>query len=75
MVPLAAPALTPMPLSGWALAKYVLALGGLALVLLGDSLQRSWISWAGLGLIGAAFFLRFAQRRAADAAKTRSGGD
>ncbi len=56
-----------MPLSGWALAKYLLALAGLALVLLGDNLQRPWISYAGLGLIGAAFVLRFAQRRAAPA--------
>ncbi len=64
-----------MHLSGWTLAKYVLALAGLALVLLGDTLQRSWISYAGLGLIGAAFVLRFARRLATDAGKARSGNE
>ena len=51
-------------ISGWTLAKYVLALAGLALVLLSDNLGRPWIGYPGLVLIGAAFLLRFAQRRA-----------
>lgn len=52
-------------MSGWVLAKYVLALAGLALVLVADSLGRRWVGFVGLGLIIAAFALRFVQRRTA----------
>lgn len=49
-------------MSGWALAKYGLALAGLALVLLGDRVNRAPVSYAGLGLIVTAFVLRFVER-------------
>lgn len=50
-------------MSGWTLAKYVLALGGIALVLTGDRGGRPWLGYVGLGLILVAFLLRFVQRR------------
>jgi len=49
--------------NGWILAKYALALSGLALVLGADSLGRPWVGYIGLGLLIAAFALRFIQRR------------
>ena len=49
--------------SGWTLAKYALALAGLALVLLADQTGKKWLGYPGLGLILAAFLLRFLQRR------------
>jgi len=49
--------------NGWLLAKYALALTGVALVLLSDSAGRRWIGYLGLGLIVTAFLLRFVQRR------------
>lgn len=52
-------------MNGWLLAKYALALGGLALVLLADPLGRHWLGYVGLGLIVTAFALRFVQRRLA----------
>jgi len=50
-------------LSGWTLAKYALALAGLALVLLADQTGKKWLGYPGLGLILAAFLIRFLQRR------------
>ena len=50
-------------MNGWILAKYALALSGLALVLAGDSPGRPWVGYAGLALLVAAFALRFLQRR------------
>ena len=50
-------------MSGWLLAKYVLTLGGVALVLLGDRVGLRWVSIAGLAVLIAAFSLRFIQRR------------
>ena len=52
-------------ISGWTYAKYVLALAGLALVLLADNLEKRWLGYPGLALILAAFLLRFVQQRAA----------
>jgi len=52
-------------MNGWTLAKYALLLAAVALVLLADSLGRPWLGYIGLGLIVAAFVLRFIQRRAA----------
>jgi hypothetical protein len=52
-------------MNGWTLAKYVMALGGIALVLLADRLARPWIGYAGLALLVSAFVLRFVQRRRA----------
>jgi len=49
--------------SGWTLAKYALALAGLALVLLADQTGKKWLGYPGLGLILAAFLIRFLQRR------------
>lgn len=50
-------------MSGWTLAKYALALAGLALVLLADQTGKKWLGYPGLGLILAAFLVRFLQRR------------
>lgn len=47
----------------WTMAKYALALAGLALVVLSDNLGRRWPGYIGLGLLLAAFLLRFVQRR------------
>jgi len=41
------------------LAKYALALSGVAIVLAADRWGRPQLGWLGLGLILAAFFLRF----------------
>ncbi len=49
-------------MSGLTLAKYVLALSGVAIVVGADRLGRPELGWAGLGLILAAFFLRFWRR-------------
>ena len=49
-------------MSGWTLAKYALMLGGIALVLAGESAERRWIGYIGLGLLAVAFLLRFVQR-------------
>jgi len=48
--------------SGLTLAKYVLALGGVLLVILADRFGVPTLGWVGLGLVLAAFFLRFWQR-------------
>jgi len=50
-------------MNGWTLAKYALALSGIAVVLLADRVGRSWLGYVGLGLMVIAFLLRFAQRR------------
>lgn len=50
-------------MSGWTLAKYALALAGLALVLFADQTGKKWLGYPGLGLILAAFLVRFVQRR------------
>jgi hypothetical protein len=41
------------------LAKYALALSGVAIVLAADRWEKPQLGWLGLGLILAAFFLRF----------------
>ena len=41
------------------LAKYALALSGVAIVLAADRWGKPQLGWLGLGLILAAFFLRF----------------
>ena len=50
-------------MSGWLLVKYALALGGVALLLLGDRVGMRWVSFVGLAVLIAAFSLRFIQRR------------
>jgi hypothetical protein len=49
-------------MSGWTLAKYVLALAGVLIVILADRYGSPFFGWVGLGLVLAAFFLRFWQR-------------
>ncbi len=49
-------------MSGLTLAKYVLALGGVAIVLAADRLGLPWLGWVGLCLVLSAFFLRFWRR-------------
>lgn len=48
-------------MNGWSLAKYVLALGGVLIVVLADRFGVPTLGWVGLGLVLAAFFLRFWQ--------------
>lgn len=49
-------------MSGWTLAKYLLALCGVLTVILADRYGAPSFGWIGLGLVLAAFFLRFWQR-------------
>jgi O-antigen/teichoic acid export membrane protein len=49
-------------MSGWTLAKYLLALSGVLIVILADKYGVHGFGWIGLGLVLAAFFLRFWQR-------------
>ena len=49
-------------MSGWTLAKYVLALSGVLIVILADRYGAPSFGWVGLGLVLAAFLLRFWQR-------------
>ena len=49
-------------MTGWTYAKYLLALAGIALVLAGESTGRRWVGYIGIGLLVAAFLLRFVQR-------------
>lgn len=49
-------------MNAWTLAKYVLALGGVLIVILADKYGVPNLGWLGLGLVLAAFFLRFWQR-------------
>ena len=51
-------------MNGWTIAKYVLALAGIALVAAADRYGVRWIAYPGLGLIAVGFLLRFPQRRA-----------
>jgi len=50
--------------NGWTIAKYVLALAGIALVVAADRYGVRWIAYPGIGLIAVGFLLRFPQRRA-----------
>lgn len=61
-------------MNGWTVAKYALALAGLALVIGADRFGVRWLGYPGLGLIVLAFLLRYAQRRAARNAAPPSGG-
>ncbi|HEY2806247.1 MAG TPA: hypothetical protein VGI92_10365 [Gemmatimonadales bacterium] len=49
-------------MSPWTLAKYVLAIAGVALVVSADRLGHRWVGYVGLALIVIAFFLRLAFR-------------
>ena len=49
-------------MTGWTYAKYLLARAGIALVLAGESTGRRWLGYIGIGLLVAAFLLRFVQR-------------
>jgi hypothetical protein len=49
-------------MSSLAIAKYALALSGVAIVLAADRFGKPGFGWIGLGLILAAFFLRFWRR-------------
>ena len=51
-------------MNGWTIAKYVLALSGIALVVAADRSGVRWIAYPGFGLIAVGFLLRFPQRRA-----------
>lgn len=51
-------------LNGWTIAKYLCAVGGIALVLLADRLNLPWLGYVGIGVILAGFVLRYPQRRA-----------
>lgn len=44
------------------MAKYALALAGIALVLYGERIAQRWLGYAGIGLVVIAFFLRFVRR-------------
>ena len=50
-------------MNAWTVGKMVLALLGIALLLLADNLGKPWIGYVGLVPIIAAFLLRFVQRR------------
>ncbi len=49
-------------MNGWTLAKYVLAFSGVGIVLLSDRYGMPWLGYLGIGLIVAAFVLRYVQR-------------
>jgi hypothetical protein len=49
-------------MTGWTLAKYLLALSGVLIVIFADKFGAPSFGWIGLGLVLAAFFLRFWQR-------------
>ena len=49
-------------MNAWTLAKYLLVLAGVLVVLLADRFGAPHLGWLGLGLVLAAFFLRFWQR-------------
>ena len=59
-------------MTGWTIAKYLLAIAGISLLLLGDARGERWIGYAGLALIITAFLLRFVQRRLTGAPPQRS---
>jgi len=50
-------------MSGWTIAKYVLALSGVAMVLLAENMGVRWLGYVGLVPIVVAFLLRFPQKR------------
>jgi predicted MFS family arabinose efflux permease len=52
-------------MNGWTLAKYLLAIIGVLIVVAADHYGAPSFGWIGLGLILAAFFLRFWQRASA----------
>jgi len=47
--------------SGWTLAKYLLSVAGVLIVILADRYGVPRLGWLGLGLVLAAFLLRFWQ--------------
>jgi predicted MFS family arabinose efflux permease len=49
-------------MNSWSLAKLILALAGVLAVVLADRYGVPFLGWLGLGLVLAAFFLRFWQR-------------
>jgi hypothetical protein len=49
-------------MTGLTIAKYALALGGVAIVIGADRLGQPQYGWVGLGLILSAFFMRFWRR-------------
>ena len=53
-------------MNGWTIAKYVLALSGVAMVLFAENAGIRWLGYAGLVPIVVAFLLRFPQRRMQD---------
>ncbi len=53
-------------MSALTLAKYALALSGIAIVLAADRWGRPQLGWIGLGLVLAAFVLRFWRRGKAE---------
>ena len=50
-------------MNGWTIAKYALALLGVAMVLYAENAGIRWLGYAGLVPIVAALLLRFPQRR------------
>jgi hydrogenase/urease accessory protein HupE len=48
----------PPTISPWSIAKYTLAVVGLALVVGADRLGRPWLGYVGLAIIIAGFLLR-----------------
>ena len=52
----------PAGISGWTIAKYALAIAGLAMVVSSPTLGRRWLGFVGLALIIIAFVLRFKHR-------------
>ena len=49
-------------MNSWSLAKVALVFVGVSLVLTADRFAMPLLAWVGLGLVLAAFFLRFWQR-------------
>ena len=49
-------------MNAWTLAKVILSLAGVLIVVLADRYGVPFFGWVGLGLVLAAFFLRFWQR-------------
>ena len=56
-------------MNSWSLAKLVLSLAGVLIVILADRYGIPILGWVGLGLVLAAFFLRFWQRAKAEPRK------
>lgn len=49
-------------LIAWTLAKYVLALAGIALILYSNNSGQRWLGHLGIGLVAVGFILRFFYR-------------